>query len=202
MKRLMATVTLLAAATSAQAAVINHSDVNGFRTFQDTNTGYIWADLDNWIDPAGAPNAGVRYATYATYLAALQTAGFTWADWTTVDNMLQTVPLQPNATPTRQAISTDWLNTVEYVGGYSDLGGGTFTVHEIRFGAAGAYWADFTPPGGNPVNVGNGRGLWAYMASAPGGGGGPGAVPEPGSLALAAIALVALAQRRSRGAAH
>ena len=31
----------------AQAAIVNHADVGGFRTFLDTSTGLIWADLDN-----------------------------------------------------------------------------------------------------------------------------------------------------------
>jgi hypothetical protein len=195
MKRFLATVALMGAAAAAQSAAVHHADINGFRTFQDTTTGYIWADLDSWLSPnAGQGSvATVLFGTYAQYLAALQAAGFTWANKDTVDDMLSTIPLASTFGSTLGAMVTDWGSNLEHIGGYSDDGIGTFYIQESRYYPAGMGWFDSNITGSNPVALDNLRGLWAYMPSAPGAGG---SVPEPATLALAGLALAAAGMSR------
>ena len=60
---------LAVAAASAHAAAVNHADVGGIRTFQDTLTGGIWADLDSFRVP-NLGNGGCACHAYASYGAA------------------------------------------------------------------------------------------------------------------------------------
>ena len=201
MKRTLATLALLATAASAHAALVNHSDVNGMRTFQDTNTGLIWADLDNWkLANVGAPMQD-RFASMNDYLAAVQAAGFSWATTAQVDALLATVPLgiATNAQAAFATMMTDWGSMLEWHSGLSDGGsqsGNTrqVTDHHLAY-ASNPSWtstllsSDFT----DSPSVG----LYAYLAgpaAAPGG-----SVPAPATLTLAGLALaVAGFSRRSR----
>lgn len=202
MKRILATLSLLAAMAGAQAAIVNHADVNGIRTFEDTSTGYIWADLDIWLQYRAPVNPIPLYqfgGTYAGMLAALQAAGFTWADSATVSTMMQGADLDNNYAGVNAAIQTDWGDMIEVIRGYSDGGGGQFYQQQVQYGPNGPFLAGSLPPGGNPQGYADLWGMWAYMPGAPvggGGGNGNGNVPEPASLALVGLALTALAARR------
>jgi hypothetical protein len=72
----------------ASATVINHTDVNGLKTFQDTATGRIWLDMDNFFDAAGESSYnGLQMISIA------QAAGFTFANKTDVNQLLGSLPL-------------------------------------------------------------------------------------------------------------
>lgn len=185
----------MAASVGAQAVIVNHADVNGIRTFQDTTTGYIWADLDNWLPAYAGPStaATAQYADYGSYLGALQTAGFTWADHTVVEAMLPTVGTSAEYQAVSSAMSTDWVNLIEQLAGYSSWAGG-YHVHQLQFTSSGIHWIDWTTTTGPATAIGQGRGLWAYMTSVPAGGGGN-SVPEPATYLLVGLALMAAACR-------
>ena len=68
-------------AVSAQAAVVNHADVAGFRTFQDTTTGRVCLNMDNFFGK-----------TTHDMLAAANLAGFTFATRRDVDALLNPLP--------------------------------------------------------------------------------------------------------------
>jgi len=75
-------------ATASQASVIDHSDIAGLTTFEDTNTNRVWLDMDNFFDTT---------ATFGTtgndMIAAAQTAGFTFAFRADVNELFSTLLL-------------------------------------------------------------------------------------------------------------
>ena len=73
---------LLAAPSAASASVVAFADVNGFQTFQDTNNGRVWLQLDNFFDQS-----------YNVMAAAATAAGFTVATNAEVHGLLDTLPL-------------------------------------------------------------------------------------------------------------
>lgn len=74
---------------SAHASVIESADVNGLATFQDTSTGRVWLDINNFYDVT---------ATYGTsgndMIAVASAAGFTFATEADVRGLLDTLPLE------------------------------------------------------------------------------------------------------------
>lgn len=184
----------VAASFGAHAAIVNHADVNGVRTFQDTATGYIWADLDNWLPAYAGPGTqmAAQYANYGSYLGALQAAGFTWADHTVVAAMLPSIGTSVEYQAAGSAMSTDWFNALEMIAGYSSWAGG-YHVHQPQSTPSGNAWIDWTTTTGPATAIGQGRGLWAYMETAPAGGGN--SVPEPATYLLVGLALMAAANR-------
>ncbi len=198
MKRFLTTLGLLAVCAASHAAIVNHADVNGVRTFQDTTTGYIWADLDNFLPTYAGPSTPTtpQYADYGSYLAALQAAGFTWADHSAVETMLPPIGSSAEYQAVSGAMNTDWSNLIEGLAGYSSWAGG-YHVHELQFTSTGIHWGDWTTTTGPATSIvqGQGRGLWAYMPAEPELGN---PVPEPTSMALALLGLTAVARSRRR----
>ncbi len=191
----LAAATLLALAGPSQAGIVEGADVGGIRTFVDTTTGTIWADLDNHLTFTGTGFA-FRFTDYADYHAALTAAGFTWALSSEVSAFMAANPL--TSTAGYDALGTV-MGSVSFgetttLSGYANATDGLvrrqFGAPDYGTGTAG--WA-FTGALVAPSAL-NDSGLWAYLAG-PGGGGG-GSVPLPGTLALAGLGLVALAGRR------
>jgi hypothetical protein len=89
MKKLaVASALFLALVLDGNAAVVNSVDVNGLKTFTDSNTGRVWLDMDNFFD-ASANNgtSGVDMITIAN------NAGFTFATKSDVEQLLGALPL-------------------------------------------------------------------------------------------------------------
>jgi hypothetical protein len=72
--------------TPAQAAIINHTDVNGLRTFEDVGTGLVWVDFDNFFNQSTS-----------TMKTIVEAAGFTFANRSSVQTLLDGIPDLPNS---------------------------------------------------------------------------------------------------------
>lgn len=191
----VAAAALLVWAGTAQAAIIEGNDVGSIRTFVDTTTGTVWADLDNHLMFTGTGFV-FRYTDRNHYMAALVAAGFNWATTAEVTALVGTVPLTTTAQydalgGVMGSLSFGETTTLD---GYTDDGGGfTYRVYGAPDYAAGTAQWQGTGSGTLPTGL-NDSGLWAYLAApAPA----PGAsVPLPGTLALAGLGLAAVAGRR------
>lgn len=86
-----AVVMLASFASTASANVIDSADVAGLSTFQDTNTGRIWLDMDNFFNEA---------ATIGTsgndMISTAINAGFTFGLQGDVSQLLDSLPLVGN----------------------------------------------------------------------------------------------------------
>jgi PEP-CTERM motif len=191
--RRTAAAALLALASTSQAAIVEGADVGGFRTFVDTSTGTVWADLDNHLELTGT-GFQFRFADRAAYLGALQAAGFVWATTgQVIQGFTATVPLTSTAEfvalgEVMSSLSFGESNTLD---GYSNATDGLMVRNYgmPSWSAGTASWAmgGITPQLA-PLND---SGMWAYLAGPVGGGGG--SVPLPGTLALAGLGLIGLA---------
>ena len=189
--RAAATLLALAGAT-AQAAIVEGADIGGFRTFVDTATGTIWADLDNHLEFTGT-GFGFRFTSYGDFGTALIAAGFTFADIGEVAALMATLPMSTSAEYVAFGASMGSVSFGETttLSGYADASDGLVSrmYGAVDFGTGTAGWmmSGFAviPPALND------SGLWAYIAGAPGPGPG-GSVPLPGTLALAGLGLAAV----------
>jgi len=190
----LAAAALLALAGTAQAAIVEGADVGGFRTFVDTSTGTVWADLDNHLTFTGTGFA-FRFADFADYMGALTVAGFSWAYTSEVAALTATLPL---STTTEYGALGTVMGSLSFgetttLSGYANATDGLALrmFGQADYSAGTATWA-FGGVSTLPSAL-NDSGLWAYIAGPAGGGGG--SVPVPGTLALAGLGLAALAGR-------
>lgn len=173
----LAVVAALGIAQGAQAAVIGSADVGGLATFQDTNTGRVWLELDNFFGK-----------TTTEMVAAAQTAGFTFATTADVHQLLDSLPLTSGEWPGYEAIMGGAPNRGLIWGSYDDGGDPLLVGWAYAYDGDTAWnFVDATfgvndvPNAGTPEADMN---IWAYQAGQ--------AVPEPGSLVLAALALAGI----------
>jgi hypothetical protein len=197
----------LVAGTAAHAGVVEYADVGGFRTFQDTLTGKVWADLDARFAPAPSNVGSVpvpSYPTYGAYKTALEAAGFVWATSIEVMAMLDTLTFSSNATTARaEAVAyATVMSTLTFEPLEPGLGGiaeNTSTPtgqrrHSLVFSSM-PQWGTFASSADFSAATNSGVGLWAYLAAP---NNVPAPVSAPGSLALAGLALAALAAQRAK----
>jgi hypothetical protein len=169
---------------SADAAITQHADVGGFRTFQDLNTGRVWLDLNNFFN--ASPNS---------MIASAAAGGFTFATRSDVEQLLGSLPLGGGRWSTYKSIMGDAPNRELIWAVYQDGG-------DPPFGWAFAHWNYSTwgfaddKISGNVVQNANGRyadlNLWAYKQAS------VSAVPEPGSLTLLGAGVLGLCGRLRR----
>jgi len=172
-------------AGAAHADVINHADVGSFTTFEDTNTGRVWLDLNNFFNQ-----------TPDSMIAAATSAGFTFATETDLHDLLVTLPLTGG----------QWASYSAIMGSAPDrpIIWGTFDDGGDPFGYASAYdgeveWmraGDIAP--GNVIQNANtpaaDMNIWAFQDVAV-----PTGVPEPITLSLFSAGLLgAVAMRRHK----
>jgi hypothetical protein len=87
-KMTFAALSLAVASFGTQANVIDSADVSGLKTFQDTNTGRIWLDMNNFFDAS----ANVSTTGY-NMINTAQNAGFTFATQSDVEQLLNSLSL-------------------------------------------------------------------------------------------------------------
>jgi len=169
---------------AASAAVINSSPIGSLTTFQDTNTGRIWVDLDNYFG-----------LSYLDMKADVESKGFIVADLAAVEQLLNSLPLTGGEWPTYAAImgrapnrDLIWgaylpeISNVSWAWSFQNDGVWSFE-DDTGFGL------DVVPNAGGPDADMN---IWAYTEN------GAGAVPEPSPLGLAGSAVMAMLALRLR----
>ena len=189
---LFAAVSLMLA-TQASAAVVAGGVVNGLTTFVDTNDSRVWARLDNFFNTSMDDMA-----------TAVTAAGFTVADRSQVEGLLNTLPLPDAATwDGYRAIMGGAPNRDLIWGGYGPPISGSYGWAYAYRGDGAWSFVDTTFAGNQVANGGTDsadENIWAYQA-----GRGNGAVPEPTTWALSIMGLgmagAALRRRRVLAAA-
>jgi len=181
----------IALCQAAHANVVNSADVAALRTFQDSSTGRIWLDMDNFFDADAT--SGI---TGNAMIAAAQAAGFTFATKSDVEQLLNTLPLDGGQW-------TSYANVMGYGhprqliwGMYDDLNGDPFGFAWAWSDSFSWSYADDVTSANAVQNEGaNGAvdmGIWAYKLAS-------NDVPEPDMLALLGLGFLGLcAARRKR----
>ena len=176
-------------ASLASAAVIDNADVNGLKTFKDTNTGRVWLDMNNFYDTAA--NNG---STGNQMMTIAQAAGFTVASKTDVSAMLSTLPLTGGEWAGYATVMGYGVPRQLIWGMYDDGDGSPYGWAFAYSGDSGWGYGDNVYDPSFQVNDGStgaeDMGLFAYQQVS--------AVPEPASLGLVGLAFAGLLAARRR----
>lgn len=179
----LATITFLAFA-SMSAAVINSTPIGGLNTFQDTNTGRTWVDLDNYFG-----------LSYLDMKANVESKGFIVADLAAVEQLLNSLPLTGGEWATYAAIMGRAPNRDLIWGAYLPEGATVSWAWSFEGDTAWSYEdtsgldLNGVPNAGGPDADMN---IWAYTEN------GAGAIPEPATFGLAGSAVLAMLALRLR----
>ena len=184
----LALLAVLLSPITVHADVIDFGDVGGFSTFQDTITGRVWLDMDNFFDET---------ATFGTsgfdMIAAATAGGFQFATRADVEQLLFSLPLSGGEWASYAAVMGYGIPR-ELIWGMYDDGDGN------PYGWAFAYsymesW-DFLDNATDASSIQNSgltgavdMGIWAYRVAS---------VPEPGTLALLGIGLLGMGAARRK----
>jgi hypothetical protein len=184
MKKLLSTVFvmifLMAVGGTTMASVINSPNVGGFSTFQDQNTGRIWLDMDNFFNQSTT-----------AMVAAATAAGFTFANLSDVQQLLNSLPLTGGewpgykavmgAAPNRELIWGSYFETPSIVGWAWSFNYDTSWQYASYAGS----WSDI--PNNPNFALDTDMNIWAYQS-----------VPVPGTILLLGSGLAGLAGFRRR----
>jgi hypothetical protein len=153
---------LAAFCASAEAGVVDYADVAGYTTFQDTNTGYVWLDLNNFYNEASTEGTSGY-----DMIAAAEAAGFTFATRSDVEQLLNTLPLTSGVWSSYAAVMGYGIPRQLIWGMYDDGDGNpygyawAYSANTSWHYSDNATNADSIPNYGNPGDVD--MGIWAYL---------------------------------------
>lgn len=175
----------------AQAAVINSANIGGLTTFQDTNTGRVWLDMNNFY------NATATAGTTGFNMIAAATAnGFTIAKSNDVNQLFSGLSLTGGAWSSYATVMGA-SNPRNLIWGMYDDGNGDSSFPWAWAFSGASSWSFGGSTDANTVQNNNSSGamdmgIWAYRTTT------VSAVPEAETYAmlLAGLGLIGFSTRR------
>lgn len=166
MRRQLFAAALCALSSFAHAAVVDYADIDDLTTFQDTLTGRVWLDVDNFFDAAS--NHGTRGPDM---LSVAQQAGFTFATRADVLQLMRNRPRSDDEWIHYAAVMGSGIPRSLIWGMYDDGNGNPFGWVWFPYGH-GNWIIEVDRTDVNTIqNEGHDgaldMGLWAYISPVP-----------------------------------